>query len=114
MSDNTLLNAGSGGDSVRDVERTIGSGIKTQVVQLDFGGASGNAEQLATSSNPLPVADSDADGFRETTQYEWQLALLIEHRLMNRILFEGLGLKGDIDQWRQDELQTYAQNDNAT
>jgi len=58
MADNTPLNPGSGGDSVRDVERTIGSGIKTQVIQLDFGGVSGQPEQLVTSGNPMPVAIS--------------------------------------------------------
>jgi hypothetical protein len=57
MADNTLLNTGTGGDTVRDIDR-LGAGVKTQVVQLDFGGGSGNAEQLATSTNPLPVAIS--------------------------------------------------------
>jgi hypothetical protein len=57
MADNTVLNPGTGGDSVRDIDR-LGAGVKTQVVQLDFGGGSGNAEQLASSTNPLPVAIS--------------------------------------------------------
>jgi hypothetical protein len=48
--DNTTLNAGSGGDTVRDINR---SGVKTQVVQLDMGGES--AEQLVTYSSPLPA-----------------------------------------------------------
>lgn len=61
MADNTILNAGSGGDYVRDVERSIGSGVKTQVTQLDFGGASGNAEQLVTATNPLPVSVNAAN-----------------------------------------------------
>jgi hypothetical protein len=53
MADNTLLNAGTGGDTIRDIDR--GAGSKTQVVQLDFGGSSGNAEQLASLSNPYPI-----------------------------------------------------------
>lgn len=54
MADNTLLNSGTGGDTVRDLDR-LTAGIKTQVVQLDFGGAATNAEQLVSSTNPLPV-----------------------------------------------------------
>ena len=54
MSDNTQLNPGIGGDAIRDLDR-LGTGVKTQVVQLDFGGGAGNAESLASVSNPLPV-----------------------------------------------------------
>lgn len=54
MSDNTQLNPGIGGDAIRDLNR-LGTGVKTQVVQLDFGGDAGNAESLASVSNPLPV-----------------------------------------------------------
>jgi hypothetical protein len=57
MADNTLLNAGSGGDTVRDIDR--GGGVKTQVVQVDFGGASG-AESLASFANPIPVQPAAA------------------------------------------------------
>lgn len=53
-SDNTTLNPGLNGDSIRDLARLSGS-VKTQVVQLDFGGASTNAESLHSASNPLPV-----------------------------------------------------------
>ena len=53
MSDNTPTNAGSGGDTIRTVDRTA---AKTQVMQLDFGGDTGAGnEQLATLSNPFPV-----------------------------------------------------------
>lgn len=41
MANNTTLNATSGGDTIRDIDR---SGVKTQVVQMDVGGAS--AESL--------------------------------------------------------------------
>jgi len=44
MADNTTLNSGVGGDVVRDIDR---SGVKTQVVQVDLGGAS--AESLLVS-----------------------------------------------------------------
>lgn len=59
MSDNTLLNPGAGGDTVRDLARQAGS-VKTQVVQLDLGGASANAEKLITAgqqvmANAVPV-----------------------------------------------------------
>lgn len=68
MTDNTTLNSTSGGDTVRDLDR--GAGIKTQVVQLDLGGAAANAEVLITagqatgaSSVPVVVAsDQDAGG----------------------------------------------------
>ena len=57
--DNTVLNAGSAGDTIRDLARQAGT-IKTQVVQLDIGGATANAEVLVTagtqvSANSLPV-----------------------------------------------------------
>lgn len=50
MSDNTTL--GGSSDVVRDIDR---SGVKTQVVQLDVGGAT--AESLVSSANPLPVTN---------------------------------------------------------
>ena len=53
MADNTLLNSGTGGDTVRDLDRLAG-GIKTQVVQLDVGGVAANAESLVSLTNPLP------------------------------------------------------------
>jgi len=47
MTDNTPLNAGSGGDTTRTIDR-LGLGVKTQVAQIDIGGANGNAEALLT------------------------------------------------------------------
>lgn len=52
MADNTILNLGSGGDTVRDIDK--GGGVKTQVVALDIGGA--GAESLVTSTNPHPIS----------------------------------------------------------
>ena len=53
MADNTVLNPGTGGDTIRDIDR--GGGLKTQVVQLDAGGESN--ESLVDQFNPLPTAD---------------------------------------------------------
>ena len=46
--DNTLLNAGTGGDTVRSLARAAGT-PKTSIVQLDLGGATANAEVLITA-----------------------------------------------------------------
>ena len=53
MADNSAI--APSGDVIRDLDR-LGSGIKTQVTQIDFGGGSGNAEQLASTANPFPTA----------------------------------------------------------
>lgn len=53
MADNTLLNVGSAGDTIRDVDK---AGIKTPVSLLDIGGA--GAEVLVSSANPMPVTAS--------------------------------------------------------
>lgn len=55
MADNTALLPGGGGDTMRDIDRA-GAGIKTQVVQLDIGGAAGNAEVLVTGALPISAA----------------------------------------------------------
>ena len=55
MADNTVLNAAAGGDTVRDLARQGGS-IKTQVVQLDLGGATANAEVLITAGQQVMAA----------------------------------------------------------
>lgn len=57
MADNTILNPGASGDTVRDLDR-LGAGVKTQVVQLDVGGASSNAEALLQGKTYQP-ADTD-------------------------------------------------------
>lgn len=53
MSDNTIIPPAAGGDTIRDIDR--GTGSKTQVVQLDVGGAAANPEKLVTDGAPLPV-----------------------------------------------------------
>jgi hypothetical protein len=60
VADNTVINVGSGGDSIRDVARQ-GGAVKTQVVALDLGGVSGNPENLiaagqALMAQSMPVA----------------------------------------------------------
>lgn len=58
MADNTQLVIPSSGTTNQDVVRDLdrGGGIKTQVVQLDVGGVSANAESLVSATNPLPVS----------------------------------------------------------
>jgi hypothetical protein len=51
MTDNTQLNPGQGGDTVRALDR---GSSKTQVMAIDVGGVAG--EQLLSSANPLPAA----------------------------------------------------------
>ncbi len=68
MVDNTILNAGAGGDTIRDLARGGGT-VKTQVVALDLGGPSQNAENLVTagqqtSANSIPVVIA-SDGLAE-------------------------------------------------
>lgn len=55
MSDNTILNQGSGGDTVRNLGRGAGT-VKTQVVQLDLGGPTSNSEVLITAGQQLMAA----------------------------------------------------------
>jgi hypothetical protein len=64
VADNTLLNSGTGGDTIRDIDRGTaagGSSVKTQVVQLDSGGAYGSAESLVSATSPLPVASEEME-----------------------------------------------------
>jgi hypothetical protein len=51
MSDNTVLSPGTGGDTIREVDK---AGVKTQVVLLDIGGA--GAESLLTGTLPVSAA----------------------------------------------------------
>lgn len=58
MSDNTLLNPGTGGDVIRTLDKT-GTGVpKTQVVALDVGGGDGTGEVIASLDSPVPVMDA--------------------------------------------------------
>ena len=66
MTDNTTLNYGAGGDQVRNLDRQ-GAGVKTQVVALDLGGGSANAENLVsagrqTAANSVPVVLASDQG----------------------------------------------------
>lgn len=57
MTDNTQVATGAG-DTVRDIDRSanpVAISAKTQVVQLDAGGQSG--ESLVSANNPLPMRD---------------------------------------------------------
>ena len=69
MSDNSLQ---TGTDTIRDLARQSGS-VKTQVVQLDIGGASANSEVLVTAgqqvmAQSLPVVfASDQTAFNTTS-----------------------------------------------
>jgi hypothetical protein len=61
MADNTILPPGSGGDTIRTLNRA--GVVKTEVVQLDVGGPEPNAEVLLglgqqTAQNSLPVASA--------------------------------------------------------
>ena len=51
MADNTGLNSGTGGNTIRDIDK---SGIHTQVVAIDLGGS--GAESLLTGTLPVSVA----------------------------------------------------------
>lgn len=60
MADNTLLNPGAGGDTIRTLDKT-GTGVpKTEVVALDLGGGDGSSEFI--TGFPIPAtADSQID-----------------------------------------------------
>lgn len=82
MADNTNLNVGSGGDVIRDLDR---SGVKTQIVALDLRGGVGE-EQLA--SQQLPV----------NSRYENDILtdILTELRVISFYLKEGMNVQNDI------------------
>ena len=55
MANNTTINAGTGGDVIRDIDR---AGVKTQVAQIDIGGAAREVLVVAgqkTMDSSLPV-----------------------------------------------------------
>lgn len=56
MRDNTVLNLGTGGDTIRTLDR-LAQGIKTEVVQIDVGGPDPLPESLVAAGNPLPVVN---------------------------------------------------------
>ena len=83
MADNTVLNSGSGGDTVRGVQRTSG-GPKTQVVQIDMGGASANAEMLLDGGqNPSALSVPVVPASDWTDQSAAQLVVLERARMLH-------------------------------
>lgn len=86
MADNTVLNPGSGGDTVRALQRTSG-GSKTQVMAIDLGGDAANSEQLlgagqsqsSLSISVVPASDWSDPSLRQmlvlqTASMQLQLA----------------------------------------
>lgn len=64
MTDNTQLPPGTGGDTIRTLDKT-GTGLpKTEVVALDLGGGDGRGENILTFPIPTALADvpQDDDG----------------------------------------------------
>ena len=63
MADNTILNTGTGGDTIRDIDRSFGQtgivGAKTQALVLDQGGVNTQQESLVSVINPLQVSDQN-------------------------------------------------------
>lgn len=66
MSDNTVIAANTGGDTIRDLNR-LSAGVKTQVFQLDLGGSASGSEILITAghqtmagSMPVVIASDQA------------------------------------------------------
>lgn len=57
MADNTLLNPGTGGDTIATDD--IGGGVKVQRVKVGFG--ADGAFSDVTPTNPMPVAQSQAE-----------------------------------------------------
>jgi hypothetical protein len=115
MADNTILPPGSGGDTIRTIDRTSDSNpipAKTQVVAVDFGGEAN--ESLVTSTNPMPVFDVDLDVYNETTSAEAIISIIVELRVISQLLFEGLGTRGDIDNIRQDQIAAVGGSSNAS
>jgi hypothetical protein len=59
MADNTILNPGAQGDTIRTLQRVSG-GVKTEAVALDLGGPEPNLEKFITAgqqtmANSVPV-----------------------------------------------------------
>lgn len=104
MTDNTTLNPGGGGDTIRDLARQGGT-TKTQVMQIDAGGASANAEVLITagqqtSANSLPVTmASDLPLVQVQALLQ---AILVELQIHSQLLIQGLNMREDLESMRND------------
>lgn len=100
MSDNTQLNPGSLGDVIRDIDR--GTGVKTQVNQIDIGGPSNNPESLLTggqhpnaTSVPVVLSSEQDLGTRLDLIYA-------ELKLITRFLQIGLNIEDEPHDFRND------------
>lgn len=91
MADNTTLPSASGGDTIRDIDRGT---AKTQVIALDAGGEAG-PESLASAQNPFPVYESNPTLLLLQN-------ILMEMRIMNHYLKNGLNVPDDTDVLRAD------------
>lgn len=100
MSDNTQLNPGSLGDTIRDIDR--GAGSKTQVVQLDLGGPNTNPENLITAgqkpkTNSIPIVGSSEEDLAGKLDL-----IYAELKLITRFLQIGLSIEDEPDDFRKD------------
>jgi hypothetical protein len=99
MSDNTQVSSGAG-DTVRDIDRSaqvFPVAAKTQVVALDQGGQNG-PESIVSAANPLMVMEANSEGQQDVLS-----AILIELRVMNRVLAAGLNVGDELNALRRDE-----------
>lgn len=61
MADNTPLLPGTGGDTIRTLDKT-GRGLpKTEVIALDLGGGDGRPENILTLPVPMALAEVPVD-----------------------------------------------------
>jgi hypothetical protein len=96
MADNTQLPSGTGGDTIRDLDR--GTGAKTQVVQLDVGGPATSAESLVSAANPLPILSAN----EQNSVVPLLQQILVELRVITAFLGTGLNVIDDPDVYRND------------
>ena len=98
-----------GADTIRDLARQAGT-PKTQVYQLDLGGATGNAEKLITAgqqtqANSMPVAFAiDQVAITDSEIYRLSVFTLVEARLQNVLFAQAFGINDDLDNLRADIL----------
>lgn len=61
MPDNTTLPSGTGGDTIRTLDKTGTGSPKTEVVALDLAGGDGRGENILTFPVPTALADVPVD-----------------------------------------------------
>lgn len=101
MADNTVLNAGSGGDTIATDD--IG-GVKHQRVKVEFG-ADGSATDVSTSS-PLPVAQLGASGVYRLTVPSGAVGA-------NKVFFDLFNATGSGNSLRVTSVAAYVDSDTA-